>query len=78
MFKELQAYITALGGTLERFTFDCGERWAIRVGIVTWSGSYECGDEVRFAQSVRRWLDSLPWPREDDPREGMSEDTYVN
>lgn len=78
MFKQLIEYITALGGTVETFTFDCGQRWAIKVGIVTWSGSFECGDEVRFEQAVRRWLNSLPWPREDDPREDMQEDTYVH
>lgn len=76
-FKQLREYISALGGTVDVFTFDCGQRWRIKVGLVTWSNSFECGDEVRFALAVQRWLDGLPWPREDDPRVDV-EDTYVN
>jgi hypothetical protein len=69
VFRDILAVIAALGGTVDRFQFDCGERWSITIGSATWTGSYECGDEVRFRAKVRFWLDGIPWPREDDPRE---------
>lgn len=77
MFKTLTEYIEALGGTVVTFTFDCGQQWSIKVGIARLTDAFECGDEARFEQRVRRWLDGLPWPREDDPRV-REEGIYVN
>lgn len=73
-------YARALGLTVETFQFDGGQTVTLTVpgtcGPLVWRGSFEWGDEDRFNRTVRTYLDSLPWPTEDDPRVA-TEGTYL-
>lgn len=57
--------------------FDGGQTWTFSRDGVTWSGSFDWGGEDAFFAAVTKWLDSLPWPTEDDPRVQM-QGTYTD
>lgn len=75
--KPLRDYAALLGIAIHIAQFDCGQNWTFSLpGGGSHRDSFECGDEARFEQRVRRFLDDQPWLGEDDPRVGM-EGTYV-
>lgn len=81
MDRHNRLYAKALGCIVNVNSFDGGMRVVIHhrssSGVVTWAGSFEWGDEGRFNDRIRDWLDSLPWPHDDDPRVAIAEGSPV-
>jgi hypothetical protein len=78
--KAVRDYVVAMEFSMMLNTFDGGqsltlERKEADGRTTRLRDSYYWGDEDRFNRRVRQWLDSQPWPREDDPRASM-EGTY--
>jgi hypothetical protein len=61
-------YAAVLGATVETNRFDGGERVTIRFGHVAYTAVITYGDEVQVNRRILKWLHTLPWPQEDDPR----------
>jgi hypothetical protein len=68
--NELLQEAKAVGCEPRLSTFDGGQTLSMThtASGVTWRGSFMWGDERRFIHRARKWLNTLPWPREDDPR----------
>lgn len=71
-------YAADLGVVIDRRQFDDGETFYLRVkrgdlpgynGPYTTRLTFRYGDnEALFEHIVKQWLDTVPWPTEDDPR----------
>lgn len=71
--KFLLAQARALGCVVALNTHDSGQTLALSHGagadMVSFRGGYQWGEEDQFARRVQKWLNTLPWPTDDDPRE---------
>jgi hypothetical protein len=64
----LRAYAELLGATFTLRTFDGGQQLQMTYGKITYIGSFEWDQRVRFIKRATKWLHELPWPTDDDPR----------
>lgn len=65
-------YAIGLGCVVQVNQHDSGQTWVIEnpESRIVWRGSFDWGDEERFFARLNKFLHTLPWPREEDPREG--------
>jgi hypothetical protein len=63
-----RAYALQLGTIVEVRQHDSGQTWIVSLDGVVWRGSFQWGEEDAFFARLNAHLNTLPWPREDDPR----------
>lgn len=69
MNKANKDYADLLGVTYEMSLFDGGQTYRLAHATGKLTVTYYWGDdEARLDRTITRWLNSLPWPTEDDPR----------
>lgn len=75
--SEIIAYAQTLGCVATTSLHDSGQTVVVSYGtgadMVTWRGSFDWGDEDRFNGRLLKWLNTLPWPGADDPRDDAPE-----
>jgi hypothetical protein len=82
-YKSVKEYTLAMNVAVMVNQHDGGQTWTLsrlsdgaRLRL-----SFDWGDEDRHYADITRWLDTLPWPGEDDPRvnmQGTYEDRRVS